>query len=203
MSSTAAVTIEGRSAIVFDDLLQRVGFGDRRAFEQLYALTSPRLFGLVRRVLRDPSQSEEVSQEVYLEVWQTASRYDRSKGRCLTWMFTMAHRRAVDRVRASQSSRDRDLRIGMRDQDSPRDTVAEQVEVSVEGARMRRAIATLSLVQRQAIELSYFSGYTQGEVAEMRGTPVGTVKTRVRDGLIKLRTLLADSEPLPAVATAG
>src|SRR5690348_4766355 len=98
-----------------EDLLQRVATGDREAFAQLYDRTAPRVFGLVKRLLRDHSQSEEVTQEVFLEIWQTATRYDTSKGGAIAWMLTMTHRRAVDRVRASQASRNRDTRIGIRD----------------------------------------------------------------------------------------
>ena len=113
MTASAAPVVESTSSPI-DALLSRVGGGDRHAFDQLYGLTAPRLFGLIRRVVRDAAQSEEVGQEVFLEIWETAARFDPAKGRGIGWIFTMAHRRAVDRVRASQSSRDRDLRIDVR-----------------------------------------------------------------------------------------
>jgi RNA polymerase sigma-70 factor (ECF subfamily) len=191
ISGLPAVLTDERSPQVLDGLLERVGAGDRSAFDQLYRLTAARVFGLIRQILRDSAQSEEVGQEVYLEAWQTASRYDRTKGRAQTWLFTMAHRRAIDRVRASQSSRDRDLRIGIRDRETDHDSVAERVEVILESARVRVALAALSAVQRQAIELAYFAGHTQTEIAELLGVPVSTAKTRMRDGLIRLRRELA------------
>jgi len=168
-------------------LLERVATGDKNAFSELYDEIAPRVFGLVKRVLIDHAQAEEVTQEVFLEIWQNATRFDASKGSAVTWMLTMTHRRAIDRIRASQSSRDRDLRIGIRDFEPGHDGVAEHVEVSVEHERVARAMARLTDLQRQAIELSYYGGYTNSEVAGILSVPLGTVKTRIRDGMIRLR----------------
>jgi len=170
--------------------LTRVAAGDRQAFADLYDATAPRVFGLIRRLLVDPAQAEEVTQEVYLEIWQTAARYKPERGSAISWMLTMAHRRAVDRVRASQASRDRDVRIGVRDYDREYDQVAEHVEITMEGARVRRAIEGLTELQRQAVELAYFSGLTHTEIAAKLHVPVGTIKTRIRDGMIRLRDAL-------------
>lgn len=170
--------------------LLRVADGDQRAFGELYDLMASRMLGLVRHVLKDHAQSEEVVQEVLLEVWQTASRFDPNKGKAVTWMLTMAHRRAVDRVRSAQASRDRDTKIGIRDLGREVDTVSESAEISIEHKRVEKAMARLSDLQRQAVELAYYGGYTQSEVAEMLNIPLGTVKTRLRDGLIRLRTEL-------------
>ena len=167
--------------------LARVGTGDRRAFAELYDATSARLFGLVRRLLVDPAQAEEVTQEVYLEIWQTANRYKPERGSAISWMLTMAHRRAVDRIRASQASRDRDTRIGIRDYDREYDQVAEHVEVTMEGARVKRALQGLTELQRQAVQLAYYGGLSHSEIAAELHVPVGTVKTRIRDGMIRLR----------------
>lgn len=171
-------------------LLSRVATGDQRAFSDLYDLIAPRMLGLVRHVLKDHAQSEEVVQEVLLEVWQTATRFDPNKGKAVTWMLTMAHRRAIDRVRSAQASRDRDTKIGIRDLGREVDTVSESVEISIEHKRVEKAMARLSDLQRQAVELAYYGGYTQSEVAEMLNIPLGTVKTRLRDGLIRLRAEL-------------
>lgn len=168
-------------------LLSSVAGGSQDAFSQLYDLISPRVFGLIRRILVDHAQAEEVAQEVFLEVWQTAPRFAPNKGGARGWILTMAHRRAVDRVRASQAGRDRDVRIGIRDQKVDYDSVSEDVEVRVEAERVDRAMGTLSDIQRQAISLAYHGGLSQSEVAEQLGIPLGTVKTRIRDGMIRLR----------------
>lgn len=170
-----------------EDLLQRVAQGDQRAFAELYDRSAPRVFGLVKRLLRDHAQSEEVTQEIFLEIWQNATRYDTAKGSAVAWMLTMAHRRAVDRVRASQASRDRDVRIGIRDHVSEYDTVAENVEIQIESERVKEAMKRLTELQRQAVSLAYFGGYSHSEVSTMLRVPIGTVKTRLRDGMIRLR----------------
>jgi RNA polymerase sigma-70 factor (ECF subfamily) len=180
--------VDGSAATVSnEDLLQRVATGDREAFAQLYDRTAPRVFGLVKRLLRDHAQSEEVTQEIFLEIWQTATRYDTGRGGAIAWMLTMTHRRAVDRVRASQASRDRDTRIGIRDHSTDFDSVAENVEVRIESERVKEAMMRLTELQRQAVQLAYFGGYSHSEVSAMLSVPIGTVKTRLRDGMIRLR----------------
>ena len=173
-----------------DEVLQLVARGDREAFTSLYDRFSGKVYGIVRRVLRDPSQSEEVAQEVFLEVWRQAPRFDLERGSATTWILTMAHRRAIDRVRSEQSSRDRQERVGQRDHVRPFDTVAETVEVRIEHQQVRHALEGLTDLQREAIELAYYGGKTYREVAELLDTPLGTVKTRMRDGLIRLRDTL-------------
>jgi RNA polymerase sigma-70 factor (ECF subfamily) len=168
-------------------LLEKVAQGDQAAFSDLYDVLSSRVLGLIIRVLKDHSQSEEVTQEVFLEVWQTAARFDPNKGGAATWILTMAHRRAVDRVRSSQSSRDRDAKIGIRDYAPDYDNVAETVEVRVEHERVSKALARLTELQRQAVTLAYYGGYSHSEVATILSVPIGTVKTRLRDGMIRLR----------------
>lgn len=170
-----------------EELLERVAEGDRQAFAQLYDQTAPRVLGLIKRLLKDHSQSEEVTQEVFLEIWQTATRFDHTKGGAASWMLTMAHRRAVDRVRASQSSRDRDTKVGIRDFETDYDSVTEQVEIRIEHERVERALGRLTELQRQAVTLAYYGGYTHSEVSNMLHVPIGTVKTRLRDGMIRLR----------------
>lgn len=179
--------IDATPAMRLQQLLARVAVGDKTAFSDLYDEVAPRVFGLVKRLLVDHSQSEEVTQEIFLEVWQTASRFDPNKGGATTWILTMAHRRAVDRVRASQSSRDRDVKIGIRDYQNDYDNVSTSVEVKVEHERVEKAMGRLTELQRQAIQLSYYGGYSNSEVAEILSVPIGTVKTRIRDGMIRLR----------------
>jgi RNA polymerase sigma-70 factor (ECF subfamily) len=168
-------------------LLARIAEGDQAAFEQLYDAIAPRVLGLIRRVLIDHAQSEEVAQEVFLEIWQTATRFDGAKGSASAWIMTMAHRRAIDRIRASQSGRNRDVKIGIRDFSVPYDNVAETVETTIEHERVQVAMAQLTELQREAVTLAYYGGHTQSEVAEILDIPLGTVKTRLRDGMSRLR----------------
>ncbi len=170
-------------------LLVRIAEGDRAAFGQLYDLLSARVLGLIVRILVDRAQSEEVLQEVFLEVWRSASRFTPGggEGRGRTWLLTIAHRRAVDRVRAAQSSADRDARIGRRDLGVAYDAVAERAELNIEAERVTEALALLPEAQRETLLLAYYGGYSQSEIAAMTGAPLGTVKTRMRDGLSRLR----------------
>ena len=170
-----------------DALLTRTAAGDQAAFSDFYDRTASRVLGLIRRILVDAAQSEEVAQEVFLEAWQSAARFDPNKGRALTWIMTMAHRRAVDRVRASQAARERDTAIGIRDLPTAFDDVAETVEVRMEHERVEEAMAVLSEAQRRAITLAYYGGLTQSEIAAELGIPLGTAKTRLRDAMIRLR----------------
>jgi RNA polymerase sigma-70 factor, ECF subfamily len=171
-----------------EELLSAVARGDQAAFAALYDRVAGPVYGLIRRVLRDPSQSEEITQEVLLEVWRTATRFDRSRGSAQGWMMTMAHRRAVDRVRSEQASRNRDERVATLDAaTSAFDEVAEDVETRLEQQQVRQALDRLTDLQREAVELAYYQGYTYREVAELLDAPLGTVKTRLRDGLIRLR----------------
>jgi RNA polymerase sigma-70 factor (ECF subfamily) len=173
-----------------EQLLRRAATGDETPFAELYDAVSPRLFGLVRRVVRDPAQSEEVTQEVFLEIWRHSARFDPSKGAAMSWMLTIAHRKAVDRVRSAEAARNRDEGYGASNQDVTHDSTAEAVVERLDAERVHRALETLTPVQRQALELAYLSGYTHTEVATMLDLPLGTAKTRIRDGLIRLRDTL-------------
>lgn len=170
--------------------LRQVAKGDEMAFAELYDETAPRVYGLVLRVLRNPSQSEEVTQEIYLEVWRGASRYDSHKGSAIGWLLTMAHRRAVDRVRASQASTVRDDSWHAHTHEVEFDTTAELATARIEARRVRVALDTLTQAQREAVSLAYLGGYTHTEVARLLDLPLGTAKTRIRDGLIRLRDQL-------------
>jgi RNA polymerase sigma-70 factor (ECF subfamily) len=183
-------TVVGDGPPTLDELLTLVARGDGPAFEVLYDEVANSVFGVIRRVLRDPAQSEEVTQEVLVEVWRTATRFDPERGSATTWILTMAHRRAIDRVRSSQASQDRDLRVATRDHVRDYDQVAEQVEARLEQEQVRRCLGQLTDLQRESITLAYYGGHTYREVAELLDLPLGTVKTRLRDGLIRLRDCL-------------
>ncbi|MEV1022666.1 sigma-70 family RNA polymerase sigma factor [Streptomyces sp. NPDC050264] len=173
-----------------DELLVRAARGDHRAFEELYGKVSGPVYGLARRVLRDPAQAEEVTQEVLLELWRTAARYDPARGSALSWVLTLAHRRAVDRVRSARAAGEREQRAA-RHADTPAfDQVAEEVERGLEREWVRRCLGRLTDLQRQAVTLAYYDGYTYREVARRLSVPLGTVKTRMRDGLLRLRACL-------------
>ena len=194
-----SATVEGQVSDVprargdVDDLLARVGLGDRDSFDRLYDLMAPKVYGLSLKVLKDPAHAEEVSQEVLLQVWRHASRFDPARGTALGWIMTIAHRKAVDRVRSEHASRARlDKAMAMQPTVAP-DGPAEGVMAHIERQRVRSALAKLSDLQRQAIELAYFGGYTYREVAELIDAPLGTVKTRMRDGLLKLREALGET----------
>ena len=173
-----------------EDLLELVARGDEAAFERVYNRVSGPVYGTVRRVLRDPAQSEEVAQEVLVDVWRSATRFDAELGSALGWIMTMAHRRAVDRVRSEQSAADRVRRLGSRDAEVAYDEVSETVEIQLEREAVRRCLDTLTELQRESLSLAYYAGHSYREVAELLNVPLGTVKTRMRDGLIRLRDCL-------------
>jgi RNA polymerase sigma-70 factor (ECF subfamily) len=173
-----------------DQLLTLVGRGDQAAFETVYDRTAAAVFGLILRVLRDAAQSEEVAQEALLEVWRTAGRFDPQRGSASAWVMTIAHRRAVDRVRSERAAAAREVRVASAAPPPPDDEVAEAVESSLEAERVRRCLDGLSAPQRESIVLAYYSGFSYPQVASKLGLALGTVKSRIRDGLSRLRDCL-------------
>jgi RNA polymerase sigma-70 factor, ECF subfamily len=171
-----------------ETLIGAVARGDQAAFTAVCAQAGPAVFGVVRAVVRDRGQTEEVCQEVLLEVWRAASRFEPGKGSALAWVTTIAHRRAVDRVRAERRLAERQVRAAWHQ--VAYDEVAEAVEVRLDRERVRRCLGSLTSVQRESVTLAYYGGYTVREVAALLATPEGTVKTRMRDGLIRLRDCL-------------
>ncbi|QNP62438.1 sigma-70 family RNA polymerase sigma factor [Streptomyces genisteinicus] len=190
-----AVRIGGPAAAGPDleQLLVLVARGDQDAFSTVYDSVSGSVLGLVRTVLRDPAQSEEVAQEVLIEVWRSAARYQPARGSAMTWIMTLAHRRAVDRVRSAQAATDRERRAALLERTPAYDEVTEQVEARLEHEQVRRCLRGLTELQRQSVTLAYYRGLAYREVAELLSVPLGTVKTRLRDGLIRLRDCLGVS----------
>ncbi|WP_433167022.1 ECF RNA polymerase sigma factor SigK [Kribbella sp. CA-247076] len=176
------------------DLLLRTARGDSAAFSTLYDRIAPWVFGLVRRVVRNPAQSEEVTQEVMLDVWRTATRYDAARGSAHSWILTIAHRRAVDRVRSEQAAADRTDLVGTRSAEVDFDQVADTVTTRLEVEQVRRCLDTLTDLQRESIALAYYEGYTYPEVAQRLDAKLPTIKARMRDGLIRLRDCLGTSK---------
>ena len=187
LARVEAVQPDPAQDLSIESLLRDVAAGDRTAFAEVYDRISSRVMGLVTRLLRDRAQSEEVTQEVFLEIWQQAGKFDANKGSGMAWVLTMAHRRAIDRIRASQKSHERDLKIGIRDMERDFDGVSESVEIRIENERVKRSMSRLTALQREAVILAYYGGYSHSEMAEVIGIPLGTVKTRLRDGMIRLR----------------
>ncbi|GHB60878.1 RNA polymerase sigma factor SigK [Streptomyces cirratus] len=168
-------------------LMGLIARGDQDAFAELYEVIAGPVHGIVVRVLRDRAQSEEVTQEVLIEVWRQAPRYRPDKGSVMTWVMTIAHRRAVDRVRSAQAATAREQDNAAREHTRAYDEVSERVEIRLESEQVRRCVRGLTELQRQAVHLAYYGGLTYREVAETLSTPLPTVKTRLRDGLIRLR----------------
>lgn len=169
--------------------LHQAGRGDEGAFARFYDLTAAMVHGIVLRVVRDPSMADEVTQEVFVEIWRLAPRYDAERGSARSWAATIAHRRAVDRVRSEESRRRREETEG-RQQPAAFDSVSETVGDDLERERVAKALDSLSPPQREAVALAYYGGHTYREVAALLDVPEGTVKTRIRDGLIRLRDTL-------------
>lgn len=187
--SEASVAAEAATSSS-EDLLVAAAAGDQRSFAVLVERIRPQALRVARGVVRDPSIAEEVAQEVLTEIWLKADRFDPDRGTVTGWVATLTRRRAVDRVRSEQAGRDRDDRVARRSQVREVDVVADEVELRLEHWQVRRALTELSDRQREAIELAYFAGHTYRDVARVLGIPEGTAKSRLRDGLLRLREAL-------------
>jgi RNA polymerase sigma-70 factor, ECF subfamily len=172
-----------------DWLLGRVARGDQAAFEAVYDRLAGPAYGLIRKVVRDPAQSEEVAQEVLLEIWRSAARFDPARGSAMTWAMMIAHRRAVDRVRSAAAETQRDQKSAASVSISA-DEVADEVEASLDRERVRGCLDGLTDIQRESVTLAYYGGYSYREVAGLLHVALGTIKTRIRDGLIRMRDCL-------------
>jgi RNA polymerase sigma-70 factor (ECF subfamily) len=180
----------GGDAARLAGLLGQAALGDQAAFAEFYDATSARAYGLALRVVRNPAHAEEVTQEAYLDAWRSSARYDAQRGSAAGWLLTIVHRKAVDRVRSVEAATARDVTWNRETAPIDHDQTSEAAHASLDATRVRNAVATLTDVQRQAVELTYFGGYTHTEVATLLDVPLGTAKTRIRDGLIRLRDLM-------------
>ena len=169
-----------------EQLLGRVGRGDEQAFGAVYDLLGAAVYGLARRVVRDPARAEEIAQEVFIQVWQSAGRFDASRGSAKSWVLTLAHRRAVDAVRHDQAATNRENRYDW-SSGPDFDEVEETVSTTWEHEQVRRCLGGLTELQREAVNLAYYNGHTYAEVAQVLDTNPATIKTRIRDGLVRLR----------------
>ena len=173
-----------------EELLRQVGRQDVEAFATFYDQTRARVFGLVTRVLRDPGYSEETTQEIYLQVWRTADSYNAAAGSPLAWLMTLAHRRAVDRVRSEQAASQRESRYGATNVDRPSDQVADSVILRDERRQVADCLESLTDTQREAIQLAYYDGLTYVQVSERLSANLATIKSRMRDAIRGLRRCL-------------
>jgi RNA polymerase sigma-70 factor (ECF subfamily) len=171
-----------------DDLLLAAARGDEAAFAQVYDGLAASVYGLAKRVVRDPARAEEIAQDVFVSVWRFANRFDPDKGSALTWVMTLTHRRAVDVVRSDEAARRRETKTATHE--TPFDVVAEQAASGMEGEQVRHCLGTLTDLQRQAVTMAYYGGYTYPEVSALLDTNLSTIKTRMRDGMIRLRDCL-------------
>lgn len=189
-ASSPSAAVAATAEVSSEALLVAAAAGDEVAFSVLVARIRPQTLRVARGVVRDPSIAEEVAQEVLTEIWLKADRFDPERGTITGWVATLTRRRAVDRVRSEQAGRNRDDRVARRNQVRDVDVVADEVEVRLEHWQVRKALAELSDRQREAIELAYFAGHTYRDVARVLGIPEGTAKSRLRDGLVRLREAL-------------
>jgi RNA polymerase sigma-70 factor, ECF subfamily len=190
LPSSDVISARAQEADHLRELLQRVGNSDREAFAELYDATSARLYGMVLRVLRNPGYSEETTQEIYLQIWSTASKYDPNRGSPLAWMMTMAHRRAIDRVRSEQSGANREAQYGWSTYTPDHDSVVETVAQRDEADAVVACLHTLTATQQEAVRLAYYGGLTYREVGKKLAVALPTVKSRIREGLLKLKNCL-------------
>ncbi|PWJ53328.1 RNA polymerase sigma-70 factor, ECF subfamily [Quadrisphaera granulorum] len=184
--------------------MARVALGDRDAFAEVYDAMAPKVLGVTRAVLRNPSLAEEVAQEVMVELWRQAGRFDPSAGSVGAWAATIAHRRAVDRVRSVRAREDREDRVAAGENRTAYDEVSEQVLQHDDETRVRAALGGLTELQRETVLLAYWGGRTSTEISQRLGVPVPTVKTRLRDGLARLRADMSRQDAdLPGPTAAG
>jgi RNA polymerase sigma-70 factor (ECF subfamily) len=187
-------TVSLRHAADDEALLGRVAQSDPEAFEALYARYSRSVYSVAMGMLRDAVRAQEITQDVFFAIWRGAGAFDPARGTARSWILSVAHHKSVDAVR-----RARRIPTVLLPETIPGGVdVIEQAQARVDAGQVRRALEELSLEQRAALVLAYYGGYTQQEIAQRLGVPLGTIKTRMRDGLLRLRSVL----PAAAAETA-
>ncbi len=187
MGFVLSATVSALAAVVATHLAARIAAGDSSALRSAYDQYAGRVLALALRIVRSQAEAEDVVQDTFLEVWRRASEFDGSRGELSAWIMAMARSRSIDRVRRA--------RVRMRFAETPQpepavSTPDEQAGLQRDGAKVRGVLQTLPPEQRNALELAYFDGLTQQQIAERTGLPLGTVKTRLRLALEKLSTQL-------------
>ena len=176
------------------ELLKQVAVGDESAFGQLYDRLAPILFQLAFRILQDAALSEDVVQEAFLQIWGKAGQYDSRLGKPLSWAATLTRNKAIDRLRSGERRQRLTEEAGLdqqaRQEDSTTSDFPTQAQETAQAVRL--AIGRLTAEQRQAIELAFFDGLTQTQIAERLQIPLGTIKARIRRGMLQLRGALID-----------
>ncbi|GAA1182801.1 sigma-70 family RNA polymerase sigma factor [Nesterenkonia xinjiangensis] len=172
------------------ELLVRTAAGDTRAFEELFRSQGSVLLAVILRIVRSRALAEEVLQDVFAEVWEDCTRFESSRGSGRAWLVTISRRRAIDRVRSVSAQRVRDTAHGERQLHETAPDVQHEALENIESARAARAVKGLPEEQARAIALAYYRGMTHVEIADHLGVPLGTVKTRIRDGMRRLRSSL-------------
>lgn len=183
---------DASSAQRLEELFVMASKGSAQAFEGVYAVMARPVYALTLRVVRDSQMAEDITQEAFVEVWRKAPTFDADRGSVKSWILTIAHRRAIDRVRREQTQRDR-LAVQAPEDEAivgEQETIVDAMETQWQSQQVRQAVTHLSDKQREAIELAYFKGMTQQQVSEHLEVPLGTAKTRLRDALIQLRGAL-------------
>jgi len=186
LADSSIATMADRQASLAE-LLNLVADGERAAFAELYRRIAGKVLAAATSTLRDSSQAEEVTQEVFLEIWQRASSFDSARGSASSWVMRLAHARSVDRVRQTQAARNRDGAY-FRDAIALEiDSVLDAVLRKVDNHQLHAAVAELTPLQREAVTLTFYGGHSYGEASDVLGIPRATMKTRVRDALLALR----------------
>jgi RNA polymerase sigma-70 factor (ECF subfamily) len=174
------------------DLIGRIGTGDEEAFAELYDRFSPGLFSMVMKMTGDEAETEDVLQDAFSHIWRKAASYDGNRSAPFTWAVMVTRNKCIDRMRVRQRVNKIADRYSQEiaSHSDVDDASAEAAEVREQRARVRKALAGVAPEQQQAIEMAFFNDLTHEEIAERLGAPLGTVKARIRRGLLKLRDLL-------------